>query len=93
MDVSEIKNKILPILKGAGVKRSAIFGSTARGAAREDSDVDILVELPDDKSLLDFVDLKIKLEEAIKKKVDLVEYDAIKPALRNYILNRQVPIL
>jgi predicted nucleotidyltransferase len=44
-------------------------------------------------SLLDFVGLKIEIEEALGRKVDLVEYDTIKPLLKDRILREEVPIL
>ena len=53
--IEEIKEKIIPILRKYGVKRASIFGSTVRGEMREDSDIDILVEIDRDISLLDFV--------------------------------------
>jgi len=56
------------------------------------SDVDILIELDDSYSLLDIIGLKIELEEALNRKVDLVEYRAIKPALKKYILDNPMPI-
>jgi len=59
---------------------------------RDDSDIDILVEIDKDISLLDFVGLKLEIEDALGKKVDLVEYKAIKPLLREWILNEQVVI-
>lgn len=94
MNVKEIKKKILPILKKYGVKRAGVFGSMVRGEAREDSDVDILVEIErDDISLLDFVGIKLELEEALNRKVDLVEYSTIKPLIRERILSEEVPIL
>lgn len=92
-DIAQIKSKILPILKQAGVKRSSIFGSYVRGEARKGSDIDILVELPKGKSLFDFIDLQLKLEEALGRKVDLGEYSTIKPRLKPYILNDQVQII
>ncbi|KCZ71014.1 putative nucleotidyltransferase [Candidatus Methanoperedens nitroreducens] len=92
--ITEIKNKIMPILKKYGIKRSGIFGSIVRGEAREDSDVDILVEIErDDISLLDFVGIKLELEEALGRKVDLVEYSTIKPLIREQILSEEVAIL
>ncbi len=51
------------------------------------------MEIEDDISLLDFVGIKIELEEATGRKVDLVEYDTIKPLLQERILNEQVVIL
>ncbi len=91
--IEQIKRKILPILKPYGVKRAGLFGSCVRESMRNDSDIDILVEIDKDISLLDFVGLKLEIEEALGKKVDLVEYKAIKPLLRERILNEQVIIL
>ena len=93
MDIEEIKQKIMPILRRYGVGKAGLFGSYVRGQAREDSDIDILVEIEKDISLLDFVGLKLELEEAIGKKVDVVEYNAIKPLLRESILREEVSIL
>jgi len=60
---------------------------------KESSDIDILVDLADDKSVLDLVALKLDLEEAVGSVVDLVEYSTIHPRLRDRILAEQVPIL
>lgn len=89
----EIKKKILPILRAHKVKRAAIFGSYARGEARPDSDVDMLVELPKGLSLFDVIHIKHELEDRLHKKVDLVEYGGLKPALKENILSEQIPIL
>ena len=93
MNIEEIKRKILPILKKYGVTRAGIFGSVVRGEAREDSDIDILVEIESRMSLLDFVGLKLELEEALGKPVDLGEYSEIKPIIKEQILEEEVPIL
>ena len=91
--IEEIKEKITPILHRYGVTRAAFFGSLVRGEVKPDSDVDILVEIKSDMSLLDFIGIKIELEEALKMRVDLVEYDTIKPFIREKILSEQVAIL
>ena len=92
-DISKIKQKIISILQDYGVKRAALFGSYARGETDKDSDIDILVEIKSDISLLDFVGLKQKIEESLGRKVDLVEYDTLKPLLREKILKEQVVLL
>ncbi len=89
MTTAVIKNKIVPILKRQGVTKAAIFGSVARGEAKKNSDIDILVKLPKSMSLLDFVGLKLDLEEKLGRKVDLVEYAAIHPLLKDSILKEQ----
>ena len=93
MTIEEIKNKIIPVLKKYGVKRAGIFGSVVRDEAKEDSDVDILVELPDGASLLDLAGLKIDLEELLSRKVDVLTYDSIYHLLKNRILSEEVAIL
>ena len=92
-DLGAIQIQILPILKAAGVRRAAIFGSLARGEATDESDVDLLIDPPEHASLLDIVGLKLDLEDKLGRKVDVVEYDALKPLLRNRILGEQIPIL
>jgi predicted nucleotidyltransferase len=89
MTIQDISIKIIPVLKSEGVLKAALFGSVVRGEAGKRSDVDLLVELDDDKSLLDLVGLKLNLEEKLGRKVDIVEYAAIKPILRDIILNEQ----
>ncbi len=89
-----IKKKAVPILKRHAVKHAAIFGSFARGAAKANSDVDILIEYKThDKSLFDLVNLKCELEETLGRKVDIVTYDSIYWRLRDKILAEQVIIL
>ena len=91
--VDEIREAVLPILRRHGVARAGIFGSYARGDATAESDIDVLVEIGPDVGLLDFVRIKLEIEEALGQPIDLVEYDSIKPLLRDRILSEQVQIL
>lgn len=90
--IAEIKLKVTPALKEAGVRRSAIFGSFARGEESVKSDVDILIEFQGEKSLLDLVALQNELSRILNRKVDVVTYKSISPFLRDRILNEQVLI-
>jgi len=93
-EVIEIKDKIIPILKEHRVTRAGIFGSYARGEHNKKSDVDILVEIDDDNmGLLGFIRLKALIEKAIKKKIDLVEYETIRKELKDSILNDEIQII
>jgi len=91
--IESIKAKIIPVLKKNGVTKAGIFGSYARGEQKKNSDVDILVKINDDRSLLEVIGLKLMLEKNLKKKVDLVEYCTIRKELKDSILNDEIKIL
>ena len=91
--VEQISQATRPILERYGVRRAALFGSAARGQMTDQSDIDILVQIDSDISLLDFVGLKLELEEALGRRVDLVKFDMIKPPLKERILADQESIL
>src|SRR3989344_4615406 len=87
-EIESIKFKIIAILKKNKVSRAGIFGSYSKGEQKKNSDIDIAVEINDkNMSLLGFIELKLKLEDVLGKKVDLVEYSVIKPLIKNRILN------
>ena len=90
--IKEIKEKVAPILQSYGVNRASVFGSIARGEQTPASDIDMAVEIKADLGLFQFVQLKHQLEEALNKKVDLVEYSVIKPMLKDKILKEQIVI-
>ncbi|HEY4788256.1 MAG TPA: nucleotidyltransferase family protein [Bacteroidales bacterium] len=93
MDLQEITDKIKPVLLSYGVSKAGIFGSYARNKANESSDVDIVVRLGRPMSLLQFAALKNSLEDILQKRVDLVEYDALKARLKDHILMEEEPVL
>ena len=91
--IEKLKSKIVKVLKENGVRRAGIFGSYARGEQKKNSDIDILIEIDNSLSLLDFIGIKLDLENELKKRVDLVEYRAIKPLMRKTVLDEEVSIL
>jgi len=91
--VAQIRQSILPILRRYGVCKAALFGSVVRDQMQPGSDIDILVQIDSDIGLLEFVGLKLELEESLNRNVDLGEYDTIKPLLRERILKEQEIIL
>lgn len=91
--LDDIKQKALPVLKQANVKKAALFGSYVRGEQKSTSDIDFLVDLPQDATLIDLVGLKLDLEYVLKKKVDVVEYTGLKSRIKDIILSQQVQIL
>ena len=91
-EIDNVKQKIVPVLKAHKVSRAGIFGSYAWGEQKKRSDVDILVEIPDDRSLLEVAGLKGDLEKALRKKVDLVEYELIRKELKKSILKDEISV-
>lgn len=77
-------------MKKYNVTRAGLFGSCARGEDTEISDVDILVEFGDNLSLIDYMRIELNLEDILNRKVDLVEYRAIKSQLRERILSDEI---
>jgi predicted nucleotidyltransferase len=77
-------------LERLGVKSLALFGSAVRGEAREDSDVDLLVEFQRPIGLFEFVDVKQYLEGVLGCGVDLGTPDSLKPRLRETVLAEAV---
>ena len=74
-------------IKGFGVKNVGVFGSYVRNEQKNNSDIDILVEFEAGKKNFDnYMDLKFFLEDLFACKIDLVIKEAIKPALKEYIL-------
>ncbi len=88
-----LKKKIIPILKKNHVVRAGIFGSYATGEAKKKSDIDILVEIKKNISLLDLIGIELALKKRLNKKVDLVEYNSIHILLKDRILKEEVRII
>jgi predicted nucleotidyltransferase len=78
-------NALIEICRANDVARLEVFGSTARGEANEDSDIDLLVEFTKRKSLLALVSLEREMSAALGRNVDLLTEAAISPYLREQI--------
>jgi len=79
----EIRIKYKAEIKG-------IFGSYARGEAKQGSDVDILVNFLEGATLFDFVGLANYLEEKLKIKVDIVPVDTLRREIKDKILKEAI---
>lgn len=100
--VQEIQRRIAPVAKRYGVKAVFLFGSYARGEAREDSDIDLLVDTSGTelKSLLSLGALYCDLEEALEKPIDLITVNALEQRaqmpseemFRDTVMKERMPI-
>jgi len=89
MTFYDIKTRIIPVLVRQGVLKASLFGSVARDEAGKNSDIDLLVKLDKNKTLLDLVALRLELRSKLGKKVDILTYDSINPLLKSSILKEQ----
>ncbi len=69
-----------------GVTKIGLFGSYARGEAREDSDIDIVVELSGDRLFRKFFALELFLKSGLNKEIDLGVESTLKPLVREQII-------
>ncbi len=96
MNVEEVRGLLADHLDGLtrelGIVRLAVFGSTARGEARESSDVDVVVEFEGRADLNRFMELKERLEALLGSRVDLVTYNALRPAMRSTVEREAVRV-
>ena len=86
MNLSEIQEKVNPILRSYRVRKASVFGSVARGEDAVDSDVDMLVEFGEPIGMVGYVRFIRQLEESLQKKVDVVTEKSVNKFIRPYIM-------
>jgi hypothetical protein len=91
--LEDYKKILLPVLNRYLVKRAAIFGSFAKDNAKNDSDLDLLIEPEAGFTIFKMLQLEEEIAALIDRKVDIVEYQALKPSIRNEVLASSVNIL
>ncbi len=88
--LSTLKDELPNLRKEYKVRTLALFGSYAKGEQREDSDIDMLVEFTEPVGFFDFMRLEFHLTDLLGVKVDLVTPDALRPIMRDDILESAV---
>lgn len=92
-ELEQYQKLILPVLERYFIKRAAFFGSFAKGTNTAKSDVDILIEPTKGFTIFEFLKLEEEISSLTKRKVDLVEYSAIKPSIKEEVLLSAITIL
>jgi predicted nucleotidyltransferase len=90
--ISARRADVLAAAKRHGVTSIKVFGSVARGDARDDSDVDFLVEVGPHHSAFFPGGLVMDLEEILGRRVDVVEPDALHRLIKDRVLREAVPL-
>ncbi len=92
MKKQELYNRLIIILNKYEVNRISIFGSYVTGLDSPKSDIDILVEFSDRKSLLELVSIENELTDELGINVDLLTEKSISPYLIDDIKREMVNI-
>jgi len=86
------RNDILSVAARHGARNVRVFGSVARGEARPDSDVDILVDMEPGRSLFDLGGLLYDLQTLLGVDVDVVTEKGLRPRIRARVMQEAVPL-
>jgi uncharacterized protein len=89
---SREREDINRIAAAHGARNVRVFGSVGRGEANSSSDLDLLVDMSEGRSLLDLVALGDDLEKALGVAVDVVTEKSLSPYLRDRILSEAVSL-
>src|ERR1700690_411628 len=90
--IRERHAEILRIAARHAATRVRLIGSVARGEARPDSDVDLLVTWAEGTSLLDHAALALELENLLGRKIDIASDGWVKPAIRKSVYRDAIPL-
>jgi uncharacterized protein len=88
----EVRSEISRIATAHGARNVRVFGSVSRGEADGSSDLDLLVEMTDGRSLFDLVALSDALKEALGIEVDVVTEASLSPYIRDRVLDEAVAL-
>jgi uncharacterized protein len=90
-ELRDRRDEILRVAAARGARNVRVFGSVARGQARPDSDIDLLVDLEPGRNVLDLSELILDLRETLGRDVDVVEVRRPSP-IAEQILREAVPL-
>lgn len=90
--LQEKRDIILGIANKHGIKNVQVFGSVARLEDNSASDIDLLVEFENGRSLFDLIHFKQEVEDLLNTKVDVVTENAIHWSMKKDVLNGAVQL-
>ena len=91
-DLHRRRDALLAIAARHGVSNVRLFGSVIRGEERADSDIDLLVDMAEDRGFGDYLALVEELEGALSRRVDIVLERSLSPHFRPYIQAEAQPL-
>jgi len=91
-DILAYRLQIIEIAAAHGAHHVRLFGSLARGEQAASSDIDLLVQMDDDRSLVDQVAIMQDIQDLLGTRVDVVPEDALHQAIRSQVLKEAVEL-
>ena len=92
LTVDEIRTKVAKVCRKYDVKSAYLFGSYAKNTATADSDVDLIVDMPNMRRYKDYFHFCEELEESLGTKVDVTSKEGMLPGFFELIKNDRVAI-
>lgn len=90
-DLTFDREALARLCQRLGVRRLEVFGSFARGDARPDSDIDLLVDLPEGAAPgMDYLQFAVDLEHILGRRIDLIERHIVEREQARPIFRREV---
>ena len=84
-DLRRRRDAVLAIAARHGVSQIRVFGSVARGEERPDSDIDLLIDLDDDRGFADYLEFAEEIEKLFGRRVEIVLNRSLSRHFRPYI--------
>jgi predicted nucleotidyltransferase len=91
-DILARREEILRICALHGARNVRVFGSMARGDARPDSDLDLLVDFEQGTRLMDLSRLIIELQRLVARGVDVADPGSVHWTIRDEVVSHAVPL-
>lgn len=88
--IDEIKTLIMPVAQKYGIRKVILVGSYAREEATSESDIDLIIELPQDDGLFRFAEILNCFRDALSKDVNCLTESSVPPSVRFHTLDDEV---
>ena len=90
---TSFQQDLIKALKEMPINRASLFGSFARGDDSPGSDIDILIDIQPGLSVFDVLRMEKVLKDKFSRKIDLVEFSALKPSIKDKVLSQAIPLI
>lgn len=91
-DIKQHKSELEALANQYGVRNIRVFGSTVRGDATDQSDIDLLIDMEQGRSLTDLCGFRLGAKALLGREIDMVDAAFVHPALKDRIMIEAMPL-